>query len=1082
MSLLRLAEDEHVLLLTMHHIASDGWSLRVLWRELEFLYDAYRLGANPDLPDLPVQYADYAVWQRSELQGQRLERLLQHWRSQLENVSALELPTDRPRPALPTYRGARHNFELKEELFEQLKSLAIAEGVTLHMTLLAAFQVLLGRISGQDDIAVGTPIAGRNHAALEDQIGFFVNTLVLRTELSGDATFRELLGRVRKVSLAAYDHQDLPFEKLVEELQPERHLSRNPLVQVLFQLLSLVALDSIEGSLSYVELERRSNRLAHHLRKLGVGPEVVMGVCLERGLDLVVGMLGVLKAGGAYLPLDPSYPPSRLAYMVSDSEALVLVSHSKLADRLAGSGLKRVELDSFDWAASGLSESAPEGGAGPDSLAYVIYTSGSTGRPKGVEVLHRSVVNFLESMRREPGVNAEDVLLAVTNLTFDIAVLELLLPLTVGGTVVIAPETAVTNGERLRQLIDTHDITFMQATPATWQLLIQSGWKGRRRLKMLCGGEALTRPLADALLERSGELWNMYGPTETTIWSATTRVACDGPISIGRPIANTQLYVLDARCQPVPRGVVGELCIGGDGLARGYLGRPELTAERFVADPFRGNPEARMYRTGDLVRRDASGRLLFLGRAGHQVKLRGFRIELGEIERRLGDHPAVEQAAVLLHGAEAGDQHLVAYVAGGSVATPTALKRHLAAVLPDYMMPARFVAVDAMPLSSSGKIDRKCLAALKVPAESDGERVPPSGPVQEAVAAAFGELIDHPAIGAHDDFFELGGHSLLATRLVSRLRSAFEVQLPLSAVFESPTVAGLAEQVERRRQTLGASKPLPPIEPVSRARRLPLSFSQRRLWFLDQLGAAFAYNIQLSLRFEGRLDEAVLKRVLSAVTKRHEALRTSFGDDGGRPYQRIAPAVHVPSGQPCGRRSQATLRSFSRAVVAREARANGRRRRPHRHHPSHHLRRLVSRTAAEGNRGVLPRVEHGKGASAIAARRALRRLRRLAKPLARRPSTPPPAGILERTARRRAAGAEFTDRPAASRRAELRWRFAGVRDRAGVLPTLEALHPRAWRHDRHGHARGIQSFAGAIHRPRRCGREVARRRAHPDGD
>jgi amino acid adenylation domain-containing protein len=798
-ALLRLAAHEHVLLLTIHHIASDGWSLGVLWRELERLYEAYCRGANPDLPPLPVRYADYAMWQQNELQGQRLDWLQQYWREQLHGAHVLELPTDHPRPPALTYQGARHDFDLKEELVEQLKSLSQREDVTLHMMLLAAFQTLLARYSGQDDIVVGMPIAGRSHAALEGLIGFFVNTLVLRTDLSGDPTFRELLGRVRQVSLAAYDHQDLPFEKLVEELKPQRDLSHSPVVQAVFQLLSFsdpgltlrdveverlpsssqrvrfdvemhlwqepkalrgalvystdlfdastmerlvrhfvkllagiavdpdrpisqlpllteaerqqvlvdwnrtavdypsercihelfeeqaarspaaVAVIFGDRQLTYGELNARANQLARYLQGLGVGPETLVGVCLERSLEMMVGLLGILKAGGAYVPLDPGYPQKRLAFMLADTQAPVLLTQAPLVLQLPPYAGHLVCLDADGVAISRQPTDNPVSGATAGGRAYVCYTSGSTGVPKGVEVCHRGVVRLLfgaDYVR----LDARQRFLHLSPLAFDASTFEIWGALLHGGRCILMPERVPT-ARALGRLIEEHGVSVLWLTAALFNSVVDEAPEvlhGVRQL--LVGGEALSVDHVRRALQRlpGTEIINGYGPTEGTTFSCCYRIPRllgpgEASIPIGRAITNTEAYVLDGQLQPVPVGVVGELYLGGVGLARGYLNRPDLTAERFLRHPFRSEPGARVYRTGDRVRWRADGTLEFLGRLDDQVKIRGHRIELGEIEAALALHSAVRETAVVAREDAPGDKRLVAYVvldpsarAGGS--------------------------------------------------------------------------------------------------------------------------------------------------------------------------------------------------------------------------------------------------------------------------------------------------------------------------------------------------------------------------------------------------------------------------------
>ncbi|MFC4047947.1 amino acid adenylation domain-containing protein, partial [Dactylosporangium siamense] len=999
--LFRLGPDDHVLGLSMHHVVSDEWSARILRDELDALYRAFREGRPSPLAALPVQYADFAAWQRDWLSGAVLEGQLDYWRTRLAGAPVLELSTDRPRSAVRSSAGDVVEFEVPRDVAEALREAARGSAATMFMTLLGAFTVLLGRYAGQDDIVVGTPITNRNRAEVEGLIGFFVNTLVLRTDLSGDPTFAELLGRVRQTALEAFGHQDVPFERLVDELVVERDRARTPLFQVLFNYVTAgpespqdadggqagldgeviedakfdlgvtlgEAGDTVRGSLqystalydrvtierlaeefvdllarlsqdparrlsalpvsataardlavrnetgrpvpavsgvadliierpgvavvsgaqelSYAELEHRSNRLAHLLRSAGAGPETVVGVCLERGVDLVVAALAVWKAGAAYLPLDPDHPEDRLSYMLSDSAATVLLGRGAVAEVLAG-GVRLVRPD--DPALPAQPADRPVVEASADRLAYVIYTSGSTGRPKGVQVSQRNVVNFLASMAVEPGLGADDVLLAVTTFGFDIAGLEVFLPLTVGGTVVVADRDTARSGELLAGLIERSGASVMQATPATWRMLVESGWAGAPGLRVLCGGEALPVALAEALLERTAGVWNMYGPTETTIWSACRRLEPGAGVDLGAPIANTQFLVLDAMLRPAPVGAVGELCIGGVGVARGYRDRADLTAERFIADAFAADG-SRLYRTGDIVRWRADGRLDFLGRTDHQVKIRGFRIELGEIEAVLSAHPDVATAVVVAR-ADNREQRLIAYLVPADpqrgVPSTDELRRHLRHDLPEYMVPAAFVELSELPLNPSGKTDR---AALPEPGAGrpglDGYRAP-STPHQETLAGIWAGVLGLDRVGVTDDFFALGGHSLLATQVMSRIVAVYGRQLPLAALFDRPTVAGLAELVEGA--DAGAA---PPVVPVGRERPLPLSFAQQRLWFLQQLDpAAVEYNMPVPLRLTAPVDVAALGAALTALVERHEVLRTRLvADDAGHPIQVVeAPA------------------------------------------------------------------------------------------------------------------------------------------------------------------------------------------------
>ncbi len=986
--LLRFSGEDHGAFFTMHHVASDGWSMGVLIRELSTLYAAFSAGRPSPLPELAIQYVDYARWQREWLAGPVLAEQLAYWRQALAGLDVLQLPSDRLRPPVQTFRGAARGFAVPAATARALEALGQQGGATPFMVLLAAFAALLQRYSGQDDVALGTPTANRAWPQLEELIGFFVNTLVLRADLSGGPSYEELLGRVRATALAAYANQELPFEKVVFELQPERNLSASPLFQVMFMMqnlpmgrldlpgltlhslgmdagatkfdLTLTMVDRPEGlagsfaynvdlfdratidrmaghfqellaavavapdrrlaelsllpeaerrqllvewnatgreippgcihewiaaqaartpeavavvfggeSLTYRQLDRRANGLALRLLEMGVGPEVRVGIALERSLEMVVVLLGVLKAGGAYVPLDPSYPAERLAFMQEDSGLALVLTEESLP---AAPEVVR----------------APRSGVGEDNTVYVIYTSGSTGRPKGVQIFHGALTNFLASMAETPGLTSEDRLLAVTSLSFDIAGLDLYLPLMVGGQVVLASRQDATDGRRLQELIAESGATVLQATPATWRLLLESGWQGGEGLKALCGGEALSPVLAAALRQRVGSLWNVYGPTEITVWATVEEICGEGPILIGKPIANTMAYVLDGEGQPVPVGVPGELLLGGAGLARSYLGRPDMTAERFVPSSV-GEAGSRLYRTGDLARYRADGRLECLGRIDYQVKVRGFRIELGEIETALARHPEVTAAVVVAREESSGDRRLVAYVvprrAGAELADE--LRGWVRQSLPEYMVPAAWVHLAELPLTPNGKVDRKALPAPVSEASAAGLRTP----TEEVLAGIWARVLGLTSVGAEDSFFHLGGHSLLATQVISRVREAFGVELPLRQIFETPTLAGLARSIDATRAGDFAA---PPLVPVSREEDLPLSFAQQRLWLLDQLapGNPF-YNLPGAMRLTGELDVEALRSAVREVVQRHETLRTGLASVDGKPVQRIEPVFEM---------------------------------------------------------------------------------------------------------------------------------------------------------------------------------------------
>ena len=959
-TLFRVGEDEYKLLLVIHHIASDGWSMGVLLRELGILYEAFRNRQPASLPELPIQYRDFAQWQREWLQGQVLQKQLSYWQERLAGAPALlQLWTDHPRPSLPTRSGARQAIALPEKLAHSLAALNKREGTTLFMALLAAFQVLLHRYTGQTDLCVGSPIANRSKLETEGLIGFFVNTLVLRADLSGDPSFREVLGRVQDVALEASANQDLPFQKLVEAFDPKRSLSHSPLFQVMFVLnetaegiglagvrtraeeigsgtakfdlmLSLeesggriwghieydtdlfeaetirrmaghyetllraavrdpdqrvsslpmlteperrllcvdwndtrraypecgvcqlfeaqarqtpefVAVEDDERQLTYQHLNVRANQLARHLQKLGVGPEVLVGILVDRSVEMVVALMGILKAGGAYVPLDPEYPLERLAFMVEDSKLQVLVTQRHFQDKLSDLRRELICLDADFGAIAGESPEDKPSGAQPDNLAYVTYTSGSTGVPKGVQIINRSLVNMLTSAQTRPGFTANDTILAATRLTFDVAALELFLPLIAGGRVVLASRETAEDGERLKEGLKGSAATVFQATPSTYRLLLESGWQGSKDIRIQAAGEALAPELARELLKRGASLWNLYGPTETTVYSTMCRViSAEGPISIGTPIGNTQCYVLDPHLQPLPIGVAGELHIGGAGLARGYLNRPELTAEKFIHHPFSDEPGARLYKTGDLARYLPDGNIEFLGRLDNQVKIRGFRIELGEIEAALQEHPAVSAAVVVMREDRPDDKRLVTYVVPKQAPAPTPgeLRGFLGRRLPEFMLPSRFEFLPSLPLTPSGKVDR---GALPAPGESRPEAsaafVAPGSELEEKLAGIWRDVLRLDRVGVHDNFFDLGGNSLLATQVISAVRKEFASQVPLRRLFEMPTLSGLAlAVVESQAEQVGPADTCRILDELQEA-GTPTEFFSREPRNLEDAGA-----------------------------------------------------------------------------------------------------------------------------------------------------------------------------------------------------------------------------------------------------
>ena len=938
-ALFRLSSDEHVLLRITHHIASDKWSSGIVNRELSVLYTAHKEGLPSPLPELPIQYADFAAWQRECLQGEALDKQLAYWRAQLGGAPALlNLPCDRPRSAEQTHRGGVHTTFLSQTLTNSLQSFSKAHGVTLFMTLLAAFNVLLFRYCGQSDVLVGVPIAGRSRTETEGLVGLFINTLVLRTDLSGKPSFKELLGRVRHVALEAYAHQDLPFEKLVEELQPERSLSHTPLFQVMFDFLNTpsqalelsgleikqlnlgedssiydltllmseqtgglqvaleyssdlfdattiermlghfqallegiladgnqpiaslplltaaerdqllvqwnqtqaeyphelcthqlfeaqvritpdaVALMCQDQHLTYRELNDRANQLAHHLQNHGVGPGVIVALCMERSVDMVVGLLGVLKAGGAYLPLDPSYPKERLAFMLRDTQASLLLTRQQLAENLPPYPGKVVCFDTAWNQMSGLPTSNPICQAKPGDTMYVIYTSGSTGRPKGVVIRHTSVVNFVHFASRYYGIVPGDKVLQFASLNFDTAIEEIFPTLATGATLAMRTDPLIGGLNDFLKWVDQAGITVLDLPTAFWHTWmtelehLAAPVPPSLRLVIVGGEKALSQDYATWRRNVGDNVrWiNTYGPTEATVvclaYEPDGRRDIAQALPIGRPIDNTQVYIMDQNLNPVPIGVPGELCVAGAGLAAGYLNRPEVTAERFVHHSLPGKGagatwEARLYRTGDLARYLPDGNIDFLGRLDHQVKVRGFRIEPGEIEVALGQHSAVRESVVIALEDAPGDKHLIAYVVPerDTALTATNLRSFLTKRLPQYMVPTAFVLLDALPLTPNGKVDRR---ALPTPGGTrpgpHEDLVAPRNALEVELARVWEQVLGVEPVGVRDNFFDLGGHSLLGVRLFAQIERITGERLPLAALFQAPTIEELARVLSNK--------------------------------------------------------------------------------------------------------------------------------------------------------------------------------------------------------------------------------------------------------------------------------------------
>jgi len=921
-TLLRLKENSHVLLLTIHHIVTDGWSGSIFWHELSVLYKAFSSGQPSPLADLPIQYADFAVWQCQWLKGKTLETQIAYWKKQLTGLSpVLELPTDRPRPTIETFRGAKQSFQLTRELTQHLKALNYSSKTTLFMTLLTAFAILLSRYSQQEDLAIGTPIANRTHSEIESLIGFFANTLVMRIDLQGNPSFTDLLVRVRQVALDAYAHQDLPFEKLVEELNPERHLSHHPLFQVLFALqnpldtilempgltilpeevdsvtakfdLTLSMMETKQGlkgyieyntdlfdvatitrivehfqtllegivanpeqrlsdlallttaerhqllvelnntqtdypkntcihqlfeaqakrtpdavavifenlQLTYQQLNHRANQLAHYLISLGVKPETLIGICVERSLNLIVALLAILKAGAAYVPLDPAYPQERLAYMLSDAQLSLLLTQEKLLNQLPNYQAQVICLDS-DWEViSKECEHNPLSDVKPNNLAYIIYTSGSTGKPKGVLLAHQGLCNLALAQIQIFDVRPLSRVLQFASLSFDASVSEVFMALCAGATLCLARSDSLLPSENLMMLLRNQFITHVTLPPSVLAILPTEELPALQTI--IVAGEACSADLV-VKWSQGRRFFNAYGPTESTVCATVAECTDESKKTvIGRPIANIQIYILDTHLQPVPIGVLGELYIGGDGLARGYLNRPELSEEKFILNPFNNSKSKiqnpKLYKTGDLARYLPDGNIEFLGRIDNQVKIRGFRIELGEIEAAIAQHPSVQQTVVTASEDNPGDKRLVAYIVPHpeQALTTDELRRFLKQKLPDYMVPSAFVFLDALPLTPNGKIDRR---ALPLPNSSrpDLEEtfVAPCTLTEQQIADIWIQLLKLEQIGIHDNFFALGGHSLLATQVISRLRQGFGIELPLQTLFEAPTVGELSSRIE----------------------------------------------------------------------------------------------------------------------------------------------------------------------------------------------------------------------------------------------------------------------------------------------
>ncbi|MFL5540955.1 MAG: amino acid adenylation domain-containing protein, partial [Longimicrobiaceae bacterium] len=1026
--LVRLGAAEHVLLLTLHHAVGDAWSLGVLTREMERLYDAFVHGRPDPLAPPALQFADFAAWQHEHLDAATEERHLAFWRRVLEGAPpVLELPGYHPLPPGPRGRGEALERRVPRALAERVRAVAAAENATPFAVLLAAFRLALARHAGHGDVVLGTAAAGRERRELEGVVGFVANTLALRTDLGGDPEFRVLVRRERDTLLDAFEHQALPFERVVEALKLSPDPARNPVFQAMltyqgmadfqglgalalrlgeargrwepvafhpakFDLAAAVVQDvdelwvqlewaadlldrpaaerladhflrllergaeapgrrlseldtmdaaelarvvhawnqteadlpagpihrgfeawaaempdalavvSHEGARwTYHELNARANRLARRLRALGVGAETRVAVLMERSADMVAALYAVMKAGGAYVPVDPGYPAGRVAHMLADAGAAVVLTRSDFVSLAAAEGARVVAVDAEDL--TGEDEADLDLDVHPESLAYAIYTSGSTGAPKGVGIPHRALANHMGWMQDAFPLSADDRVLQKTPFSFDASVWEFHAPLLAGATLVMASPEAHRDPGLLLEEVRAHGVTVLQGVPSLLRAWLEVGGLERCTTlrRVFAGGEALPAALARDLRAAlpDAEVVNLYGPTEACI-DATAKVVAEdeegAAVPLGRPVHNVRAYVLDAWMRPVPPGIPGELYLGGAQVARGYLGRPGATAGAFVADPFGGEPGARLYRTGDRARWREDGTLDFLGRNDAQVKVRGFRVEPGEVEAALRALPGVADAVVAPRPGPGGDDRLVAWVVpAGGAADEEEVRAGLRRSLPHYLVPAAFVWIEHVPLTANGKVDRR---ALPEPAADHAAFVAPRTATEEALAELWTGLLGADRVGAGDDFFALGGHSLLGVRLVSRIRDALGVELPLRVVFETPTLSALAARVDAARDGDEGAPAAAPVPRADRSAPLPLSFAQERLWFLAELDPGSShYNVPMALELSGPLDAAALERALDEIVRRHEALRTAFVAGAEGPVQKILPpgAFHVES-------------------------------------------------------------------------------------------------------------------------------------------------------------------------------------------
>lgn len=1008
--LIKCAANDHVLILVMHHISSDGWSKSILVKDLIELYSAAVEKRPSRLQPLAIQYADYAYWQRQRVSGEYLESQLDWWAQQLEGAEVMKLPADFSRPPIQSTRGASEAFRVEIEVAEQLRALSLAHGATLFMTLLASFKVLLHRYSGQEDLSVGTPLANRNRAEIESLVGFFINSLVLRSDLSKQPTFVKLLERVKQTTLAAYDHQEIPLEQIVRKVEPERSPNRSPLFQVMFTVQNIPEIPTLElgelslssvqtehrtskfdlicsitegskglnvelvycidlfkretiqqlaqhfqellkaiatnpeekinrlrltseaeeqklivdfnntrlpypgdkgllahfeaqgeknpehtalvfqgQSLTYRELDSRSNQLAHFLKANGVQRGDRVGVLSKRGFDMIAGIFGVLKCGGIYVPLNLEYPPNRLSYILQDAKASkVLFSDTQV--------LKNTDLEGFDFLDITLASTFSEERLPQESLldagAYVMYTSGTTGQPKGILVSQRNILK-LAFESNEIAIKAGDRVLQWSNFSFDGSTYDIYNTLLNGASLYLISEEEASDVECLAKHIRQHQLTVCFMTTAMFNAFVDHELGALKSLrKLLFGGELVSVPHVKKALESLGpdKLIHMYGPTETTVYATCYPInSVEGQrVPIGGPLSNTSIYLLNEAGDLAGIGILGEIYIGGDGVALGYLGRSELTGEKFISDSFSKDADARLYKTGDLAIMGSDGQIDFVGRKDAQIKMRGYRIELGEIETVLHECPGVNQCIVLAQKDTLGTKQLIAYIVPQGTFDKAAIIAYAKQQLPDYMVPSVFVPLDQLPLNTNGKVDKKALPEWNEVLLTEKSYVAPQSDMEKAVAEIWQDLLQLDAIGLDDPFFQIGGHSLLAMRVVSAIRKQLELELSVREMFTYTTIRTMAAHLEAENKAVL----LPPIEREKRTGRIPLSYSQERLWFIDQYGGSSQYHIPTVLSLKNEVDQMVLEKALQGLVERHEVLRTVIKSAEGEAYQELLPAAH----------------------------------------------------------------------------------------------------------------------------------------------------------------------------------------------